>query len=115
MDIDGPVLGGDGRDDHVESLPAEEAGVDEGAGQVQAPARDAQHPLDEDPQVLVLQDRRGQFGPAGAGHEDAARGVDPDLLDGLVVEVGQNHSYYRHAEDATGFPARPDLCDHWQL
>ena len=95
-DVDRPVLGGDGRDDHVESLSPGELGVDEGAGQVQAAPGCPQHPLDQDREVLALQDRGGQLGASGAGDEDSAGGIDPDLLNGLVIEIALERAQPRH-------------------
>ena len=95
-DVDRPVLGGDGRDDDVKPLAARQLGVDEGAGQVQAAPGGPQHPFDQDGEVLVLQDRGGQLGAPRAGDEDTTGGIDPDLLDGLVVKVVLERPQARH-------------------
>ena len=104
-DVDRPVLGGDGRDDDVEPLSPGELSVDEGAGQVQAAPGGPQHPLDQDGEVLTLQDRGGQLGAPGTGDEDSAGGVDPDLLNGLVIEVALERAQPRHGVEYVG--ARP--------
>ena len=105
-DVDRPVLGGDGRDDDVEPLSPGELGVDERAGQVQAAPGGPQHPLDQDGEVLTLQDRGGQLGASGAGDEDAAGGIDPDLLNGLVIEVALERAQPRHGVQHAGARAR---------
>lgn len=101
-DVDRPVLGGNGWDDDVEPLSPGELGVDEGAGQVQAAPGGPQHPLDQNREVLTLQDRGGQLGASGAGDEDSAGGVDPDLLNGLVVEVALERAQSRHGVEHVG-------------
>ena len=101
-DVDGPVPGGDGRDDDVEALAVGHLGVYEGTGQVEAAPRDPQHALDQHPQVLLLQDRRGQLGPSGARHEDPPGGVAPHLLDRVVVEVALEGPEARQGVDHPG-------------
>ena len=108
-DVDRPVLGRDGRDDDVKPLSPGELGVDEGAGQVQPAPGGPQHPLDQNSEVLALQDRGGQLGASGAGDEDAAGGVDPDLLNGLVIEVALERSQTRHGVQHVG--TRPRRVD----
>src|SRR4051812_7528456 len=46
-----------------------------------------QHPLDQVAHVVGREDRGRELRDAGPGHEHLARLVDPDLLDGRVVEV----------------------------
>ena len=101
-DVDRPVLGGDGRDDDVKPLSPGELGVDERAGQVQAASGGPQHPFNQDREVLTLQDRGGQLGASGAGDEDAAGGVDPDLLNGLVIKVALERAQPRHGVEHVG-------------
>ena len=101
-DIDSPVAGGDRRDDDVKTLSPRQLGVHEGGRQIQPAPRDPQHALDQDSQLLVLQDRGGQFRPAGAGHEDAPGRVAPDLLDRVVVEVALERSEARQGVDGAG-------------
>ena len=93
------VMGGD---DDVKALPSGQLGVDEGAGQVQTATGGPQHPLDQDREVLALQDRGGQLGTPGAGDEDTAGGVDPDLLDGLIVEVALERPQSGHGVQHVG-------------
>ena len=86
----------------MEPLSPGELGVDEGAGQVQAAPGGPQHPFDQDREVLTLQDRGGQFGAPGTGDEDSAGGVDPDLLNGLVIEVALERAQPRHGVEYVG-------------
>ena len=89
----------------MKPLSPGELGVDEGAGQVQAAPGGPQHPLDQNREVLTFQDRGGQLGAPGAGDEDAAGGVDPDLLNGLVIEIALQRAQPRHGVEHVG--ARP--------
>ena len=86
-DVDRPVLGGDGRDDDVKTLATRQLGVDEGTGQIQTAPGGSQHPFDQNREILTLQDRGSQLRTPGTGDEDASGVVDPDLLNGLVIEV----------------------------
>jgi len=81
------VLAGDVGDHHMQSLPAWQRRVDEGAGPVQAPPGQLEHPFDEVAHLGLGEDRRGELGGAVARDEDLLRRVDPDLLDGVVVQV----------------------------
>jgi hypothetical protein len=60
--------------------------VDKRCAEVDAPARGAQHPLHKFGDLVRGEDERGQLGAAAAGHEYPPRLVDPDLLDGGVVQ-----------------------------
>lgn len=71
----------------MEALAAGEGGVDERARQVQAPAGDLEHLLDEVTNLARGEHRRSELGLPVAGDEDLVGGVDPDLLDLVVVEV----------------------------
>jgi len=71
----------------VHALAARERGVHERGGQVQPTPGRAQHPLDQVPNLGLVEDRGGQLGPPRPRDEDLAGLVHPDLLDGRVVEV----------------------------
>jgi len=91
----------------VQPLPTHEGGVDEGLGDVQPPAGGPQHPLHEVADGLVVEDRRRELGAPRAGDEDPARFVDPDLLDGRVVQVllerpQAGHGVEQFLRDAVG-------------
>ncbi len=77
----------DVRDDDVQPRAVGERGVDEGRAEVDAAAAGLEHPLDEVAHLVGGQDRRSQLGDAATRDEHPARLVDPDLLDGRVVEV----------------------------
>ena len=84
--VDGPVLARDVGDGHVQPAAVGQHRVDERAAQVEAAPGHAQHALDEGADLRVVHDDRGQLAAAVTCDEDAIRGVDPDLLDGGVVE-----------------------------
>src|SRR3546814_3886512 len=67
-------------------------GIHERLAQVDAPAGGVQHPLDEVAHRRIAQRERDALGDTGAGDEDAVGGVDPQLLDGRVVEIGLERS-----------------------
>ncbi len=74
-----------------------QGGVDERLRQVEAAAARHEHPLDEIADLFVAEDGGRQLADAPAGHEDAARLVDPQLLDRGIVEVGlQRPELRRH-------------------
>ena len=86
-DVDLPVRPADVRDDNVQPGPVGQGGVDERAAQVDPPPAALQHPLDEVAHVVGGEDGGRQLGDPASCDEDLARLVDPDLLDGRVVEV----------------------------
>ena len=86
-DVDLPVGPADVGDHDVEPRPVRQRRVDEGAAEVDAPAAALEHALDEVAHLVRRQDRRGQLGDPAPRDEDARGFVDPDLLDGGVVEV----------------------------
>ena len=95
-DVDRPVRAGDVRDHHMQTTPVRQQRVDERAGQVQpAPGR-LEHAFDQVPHCLRGQDRRRQLGTTSSSHEHPPRLVDPDLLDGRVVEVALQQSVASH-------------------
>ena len=88
----------------MEPVALGEHGVDEGPTDVDPPPAALEHPLD---QLLHLgrgEDQVGQLVATAAGDEDPARVVDPDLLDGRVVEEGLQRTEAGHAGD--------QLADH---
>ena len=60
-----------------------------------------EHPLDEVAHLVAREHRRGQLGYAAARDEHPRRLVDPDLLDGRVVEV-----LLQRTEPGDGVPHR---------
>ena len=70
----------------MEPVPVGEHGVDEGARDVDPASAGLQHPLHELLHLRGGQHQVGQLVAAVACDEDPARVVDPDLLDGGVVE-----------------------------
>ena len=76
--------------------------VDEGAAQVEPPARGFQHPLDQLVDLLAGQHQPGQLVAAVPGDEDPARVVDPQLLDLRVVEVGLERPETAHPRQQLG-------------
>jgi hypothetical protein len=86
-DVDGAEPARDAVEDDVEPMPGRQHRVDEGRGDVDAPVGRLQHPLDQVADGVGGEDGGGQLVAAVAGDEDAIRLVDPDLLDGRIVEV----------------------------
>ena len=86
-DVDGPVLAGDVRDHHVQPLAARQRGVDERARQVAPAPGHLEHLLDQIADLTGREDRGGQFGITAPRDEHPSGGVDPDLLDVIVLEV----------------------------
>ena len=71
----------------METLPAGEHRIHEGAGQIQPAPRVVEHALDEGAHVLIGEDQAGQLGNTRTGHEHARRRIDPDFLDrGIIHE-----------------------------
>ena len=88
----------------MEPVTVGQHGVDERLGDVDPTTAGLEHPLDQLLDLRRAQDRRGQLVPAGAGDEDAAGVVDPDLLDRRVVEVALQRPEARDPRD--------ELLDH---
>ena len=86
----------------MKTLATRQLGVDEGAGQIQTAPGGPQHPFDQNREILALQDRGSQFRTPGTGDEDASGGVDPDLLNGLVVEVALKGPQAGHGVEYVG-------------
>ena len=91
-------------EDDVQPVSGREHRVDERSRDVDPAAGRLEHPLDEVTHIGRSQDRRGQLMATVAGDEDALRLVDPDLLDGGVVEIGLQRPEPRHPRD--------ELVDH---
>jgi hypothetical protein len=81
-----PVPPGDVRDCDVQPAPVGEGRVHERLAEVHAATGHEQHPLDEVADLFRRQDGGGEVTAAVTGDEDPPRVVDPDLLDGRVVE-----------------------------
>ena len=77
------------------------------------PAGALEHALDQGWDLLLGEDGGGELAATVTGDEDAARLVDPDLLDGGVVEVGLQGAVARDGVvDAPGGRAR--VAQRWQ-
>ena len=87
-DIDGPVTPRDVRDHHVEAGPVRQRGIHERGGHVEPAPGTLEHPFHEVPDLLVREGDRGQLGFTVPGHVDLVGSVEPDFLDGGVVEKG---------------------------
>jgi hypothetical protein len=85
-DVDRHVFAGDLRDDDVQSRAVRQHRVHERVAEIQAAAGGAQHALDQLGDVIGGEDQRGELGAPAPGDEDPARLIDPDLLDGRIVE-----------------------------
>ena len=85
-DVQRQVLAGDVGDHGMQARAVGEEGVDEGTGQVEAAAAGFEHPFGQVAYFAGLEDDGGQLGPSVSGHEHFAGFVDPDFLDGRVVE-----------------------------
>ena len=71
----------------MQSMPVGKHRVHEGLGEVDPAAAGLEHPLHEFLHLGGIEDGGGQLVLAAAGDEDPRRVVDPDLLDGGVVEI----------------------------
>src|SRR5688500_12176469 len=87
------IRGFDGREAAADAFKYDVEAVTLGQHRVHERPRDVdpaaarlQHPLDELLHLPGAEHQVGQLVPAVAGDEDAARVVDPDLLDRRVVE-----------------------------
>jgi len=80
-------------------VPLGQHGVNEGAAEVEAPPGALEHPLDQLVDLRLGEHQIGQLVPPVASHEHPARVVDPDLLDGRVVEVGLERAEPGHPRD----------------
>ncbi len=98
-DVHGPVAARHVRDGHVQPLAPGQRGVHERARQVEAPAGRAEHLLDEVAHLGGGEHGGRELGPPAARDEHLRRGVDPDLLDLGVVEVGLERAETRHGVD----------------
>ncbi len=85
--VHGPVPAGDVGDDDVEATAVGKRRVDERLAQVDPATGGLQHPLDEIAHRGVGEGEGNALRHPGAGDEDAVGSVDPELLDGRVVEV----------------------------
>ena len=87
-DIDGPVTPRHVRDHDVQAGTVGKGGIHERGRHVQAAPGTLEHPFHEVPDLLVRERDRGQLGFAVPGHVDLVGSVEPDFLDGRVVEKG---------------------------
>ena len=90
---------GDPVEHHVQAMAVGKHRVDERLGQVDAASAGLEHPLDELLDLRRAEDGGGELVPAGAGHEHSAGVVDPDLLDGRVVEIALQRAEPGHPGD----------------
>ena len=103
-DVHRSEVAADALEHDVQPVTGGEHGIDEGLAEIDAAAAGLQHPLDQLLHLRPRQDHVGQLVTAPAGDEDAARLVDPHLLDlGVVQEALQ----LAEASDA-----RDELVDH---
>ena len=68
-------------------MAARQQRINEGRADVKSPTTRAEHPFDQLAHLINAEDRRGEFVPAIASDEDPRGFIDPDLLDGRVIEV----------------------------
>src|SRR3954451_3656079 len=94
--VDRPVLPRDVRYDDVDPAAVRQCRVNEGLGQVDAAVTGPPHSLDEVTDLTVGQQSRRQLAAPLPGNKDPTGVVDPDLLDGRVVEVGLQRSIAGH-------------------
>ena len=87
-DVDGPVPPRHVRNDDVQAGTVGQGGIHERRGHVEAAPRTLEHPFHEVPDLLVRERDRGQLGFAVPCHVDLVGSVEPDFLDGRVVEQG---------------------------
>ena len=77
-------------------LPSGSVASTKGSRQVDPAVARTQHPLDEVTDLRLGEQGRRQLAATLTGHEDPTRLVDPDLLDGRVVEVGLQRAIAGH-------------------
>lgn len=85
-DIYRPVASRDVRDHHVESRSVRQRRIYKRGRRVQAPTGALQHPLNNVPDLLVREGDAGELGFPVARDVDLIRGVEPDFLDGWIIQ-----------------------------
>lgn len=98
-DVDRREAAADPLEHHVQAVALGQHRVDERAGQVDATTRGLEHPLDQLGDLRRREHQVGELVAAGAGDEDAAGVVDPDLLDRRVVEERLEGAEAAHPRD----------------
>ena len=85
-DVHGPVPSGDVGDHHMQSRPVGKRGIHERRAQVQTPPRGPQHALHQIADLLLREDDAGQLGDSTACAVHLVGRIDPDLLDGVIIQ-----------------------------
>ena len=104
-DVDGREATADALEHDVEPVPLRKHRVDERATQVDPAPGGLEHPLDQLGDLGVGEHQVGQLVAPVARHEDPVGTVDPDLLDGRVVEQRLQRPEARDPGDQLGHHA----------